>query len=207
MEHIVQNAIKAERLVEARKALRRENKPKGETRPQIREIRRGTYLSQIYNEGENRKEIRTFNPQPVIICHTADKCRNRLSEINYNQIVCQVCSKGDHTANQCRNLMKSQICEKSGHLAKQCRSQDTGVNVCQLCNKAGHIANRCFKFKLNANNLSPQIEARSHLNCQLCERSGHTTATCRIRVDKICTYCKNKGHTIEECQNAIITKE
>ena len=95
--------------------------------------------------------------------------------------------------------MKCQICEKSGHLAKQCRSQDTDTNVCQLCNKAGHIANRCFKFKLNTDNLSPQIEARSHLNCQLCERSGHTAATCRIRVDKICTYCKNKGHTIEEC--------
>ena len=95
--------------------------------------------------------------------------------------------------------MKCQICEKNGHTAKQCRSQDTRANVCQLCNKASHIANRCFQFKLNTDNLSPQIEARSHLNSQLCERSGNTAATCRIRVDKICTYCKNKGHNIEKC--------
>ena len=54
MEHIVQNAIKAERLVEARKALRREGKPKGEATPLTREIRRGAYLSQVYNEGERR---------------------------------------------------------------------------------------------------------------------------------------------------------
>ena len=46
MEHIVQNAIMAERLVEARKALRREGKPKGEATLLTREIRRGAYLSQ-----------------------------------------------------------------------------------------------------------------------------------------------------------------
>ena len=63
MEHIVQNAIKAERLVEARRALRSEDKNNFRTMPQTRELRKNTYLSQIYNSGENKDGVRAFSPQ------------------------------------------------------------------------------------------------------------------------------------------------
>ena len=62
MEHIVQNAIKAERLVEARKALRSEDKNNIRIMLQTRELRKITYLSQIYNSEENKDRVRTFSP-------------------------------------------------------------------------------------------------------------------------------------------------
>ena len=47
MEHIVQIAIKAEKLVEARRALRSEDKNNFRTMPQTRELRKNTYLFQL----------------------------------------------------------------------------------------------------------------------------------------------------------------
>ena len=91
MEHIVQNAIKVERLVEARRALRSENKNNFRTMPQTRELRKNTYLSQIYTSGENKDGIRcAFSPQLVVTCqfcnkigHLSDKCRNRMTRMNH----------------------------------------------------------------------------------------------------------------------------
>ena len=187
MEHIVQNAIKAERLVEARRALRSEDKNNFRTMPQTREFRKNTYLSQIYNSGENKDGVRAFNPQSVVTCqfcnktgHSADKCRNRLTGINHIQVVCQLCNRDGHSASQCKNSIKCQICEKMGHSAKQCRLQTAGISTCQICNKVGHIASRCYQSKAATDRLNSQIESRSLLTCQICGRTGNTAATCRM---------------------------
>ena len=50
MKHPVQNAIEAERLVEVRKVLRRENKNKVKGLPEYKEIKRGTYATQVFKK-------------------------------------------------------------------------------------------------------------------------------------------------------------
>ena len=86
MEHIVQNAIKAERLVETRIALRSEDENNFRIMPQTRELRKNTYISQICNSGDS-----------------ADERRNRLTGINHIQVVCQMCNRDGHSASQCKN--------------------------------------------------------------------------------------------------------
>ena len=93
MEHIVQNAIKAERLVEARRALRRGG-GKFEDSSQHKGVKRGTCVSKIFNAEEREKVRDTFGPQMAAICqfcgkerHMADNCRNRFSRVNLAQIV------------------------------------------------------------------------------------------------------------------------
>ena len=206
MEHIVQNAIKAERLVEARRALRR-GAGTFEDSSQHKGVKRGTYVSQIFNAEEREKVSETFSSQMSTTCqfcgktgHMADKCRNKFSRVNLTQIICQICNKRGHAANQCRNLIKCQVCGKQGHSARLCRSQDTGIDNCQICGKVGHIASRCFQSRPATGRPNPQMEARSHLSCQVCKGIGHTAATCRINMNKNCNYCPTKGHTIEECR-------
>ena len=200
MEHIVQNTIKTERLVDARKALRQEGKGKFENK----ENRRSTYLLQFHNSREISENSRTTNTHSSIICqyyskpgHLANRCRQRISEINYVQVNCKLCNKEGHSASQCRNLSRCQLCDKQGHVTKQCHFQS---NTCQICNKAGHVASRCFQSNSTANRTTAQLEARSQLTGQICSRIEHTAATCRINMDKSCAYCKNNGHTIENCR-------
>ena len=200
MEHIVQNAIKTEILVDARNALRQEGKGKF----QNKEFRRGTYLTHNHNSREMGENSRTTNSHSSIICQycskpglLANRCRQRISEINYVQVNCQLCNKEGHSASQCRNLSRCQLCDKQGHVAKQCHFQS---NTCQICNKAGHVASRCYQSNSAANRKTTQLEARSQLNCQICSRIGHTAATYRIKMHKSCAYCKNNGHTIENCR-------
>ena len=207
MEHIVQNAIKAERLVEARKALRRRDNIRVEALPQHKLIKKGAYVSQIFGTKERVGEGSNFSIQPSVNCqlcnrrgHLAGECRDRPSQINMAQLVCQICNRQGHSANQCRSGVKCQICQKLGHGARQCRFQVTGTSTCQMCNKPGHNASRCFQANPTADKQNSQLEARAHLKWQLCERSGHTAATCRIRTDKSCEYCRTRGHTIEDCR-------
>ena len=206
MQHIVENAIKAERLVEARKALGRGG-GKFEDSSQHKGVIRGTYVSQIVNAEEREKVRDTFGPQMSTICqfcgktgHTADKCRNRFSRVNSAQIVCQICNKEGHAANQCRSLIKCQVCGKQEHSARLCRSQTIGIDNCQTCGKVGHVASRCFQSRPATDRPNPQMEARSNLSCQVCKRIGHIAATCRINMNKNCNYCQTKWHTIEECR-------
>ena len=67
MERIVQNAIKAERLVAARRALRRGG-GKFEDSSQHKGMKRGTYLSQIFHAEERKKVRDTFGPRMAAIC-------------------------------------------------------------------------------------------------------------------------------------------
>ena len=207
MEHIVQNAIKAERLVEARTALRKEGRNKVEGLPQPREIKKGTYVSQVFRDKGNADVRDTYNMRFSVTCQyckkvgrTANTCHDRFSGINLAQVVCQICSKEGHAANQCRNATKCQLCDKSGHSARQCRPQNTRMENCQICGKIGHTANRCFQARPAADRVLPQLEARSLLNCQICNRTGHTAATCRVNINKSCNYCQNRGHSIEDCR-------
>ena len=206
MEHIVQNAIKAERLVETRKALRRGNNIKDEALPQHKLIKKGTYVSQIFGTGERVRERIYFGLQSSVNCqlcnkkgHSASDCRDQPSEINLAQLVCEICNRQGHSANQCRSGVICQICQKLGHGTRQSGSRSLDIGICQICNKPGHTANRCFQSNPTADKMNSQLEARAHLNCQLCERSGNTAATSRIRTDKNCEYCRNRGHTIEDC--------
>ena len=84
MEHIVQNATKAERSVEAKKALRKENKNKTKATPQSRKFRKGTFLSDFHETGGQNIEMRASSSLPFITCqfcdkpgHSASKCRKR----------------------------------------------------------------------------------------------------------------------------------
>ena len=154
MEHIVQKAIKAERLVEARRALRRRDNIRVEALPQHKLIKKGTYVSQIFGTKERAGEGNNFGIQPSVNCqlcnkrgHLAGDCRDRRSQINMAQLVCQICNRQGHSANQCRSGVKCQICQKLGHGARQCRFQVTGISTCQICNKPGHNANRCFQVR------------------------------------------------------------
>ena len=113
MEHIVQNAIKAERLVEARRNLRGEDKNNIKSMHPNREFKKGTYISQVIDSEETKVGVRTISPQSLVICqycnrtgHSADKCRNRITGINYARVVCQLCSRDGHSANQCTTSMK-----------------------------------------------------------------------------------------------------
>ena len=207
MEHIVQNAIKAERLVEARRVLRKEGSEQVGNLPQNKAIRRGTYVSQVFHAERTPEARDSFNMRFSITCqicskvgHTANTRRDRLSRVSLAQLVCQICNKEGHAANRCEVSIKCQICDKLGHSAKQCRSQNIRVENCQICGKAGHIASRCFQVKPPIDRGNFQLEARSQLNCQLCKRTGHTAATCRVNTNKTCAYCQNSGHTIEDCR-------
>ena len=73
MELIVQNAITAERLVEARKALRREPRSKNEVFSQNKDFKRGTYVSQTFKVQEDTKVGITRNPQFQVTCQFCDK--------------------------------------------------------------------------------------------------------------------------------------
>ena len=61
MQHIVENAIKAERLVQARKALRR-GRGKFKDSSQHKGVKQGTYVSQIFNADDmsGKRKTRTF---------------------------------------------------------------------------------------------------------------------------------------------------
>ena len=170
-------------------------------------VKRGTYVSQIFKAEESEKVSDTFSSQMSTICkfcgkkgHTTDKCRNRFTRVHLKQIVCQICNNEGHAANQCRSSIKCQVYGKQGHSARQCRSQSTEIDNCQIWGKVGHIASRCFQLRPATDRPNPQIEARSHLNCQVCKRIGHTAATFRINMNKNCNYCQTKGYTIEECR-------
>ena len=125
MEHIVQNAIKAERLVEDRTALRKKGRNKVEGLPQPREIKKGTYVSQVFRDKGNADVRDTYNMRFSVTCqycnkvgHRANTCHDRFSRINLAQVVCQICSKEGHATNQCMNATKCQLCDKSGcHLS------------------------------------------------------------------------------------------
>ena len=205
MELIVQNAITAERLVKARKALRREPRSKGEVFSQNKDFKRGTYVSQTFNVEEDTKAGITRNPQFQIICqlcdklgHTANNCRNKPNEVNYAQTICQMCNLNEHSAKQCKRMIKCQACGNLGHSARQCQFGNSGTNTCQIFTKVGNVANQCFQFKIMSDRSNPRIEARAQFSCQICERSGHTATTCRVKLDKTCAYCKTKGHVNEE---------
>ena len=113
MEHIVQNAIKAERLVEARRVLRKEGIDQVGNLPQNKAIRRGTYVSQV-SHAERTPEVRdSFNTRFSITCqicgkvgHTASTCRGRLSRVSLAQLVCQICNKEGHAENRCEMSIK-----------------------------------------------------------------------------------------------------
>ena len=172
-----------------------------------REFKKGTNISQVYNSEETKVGVRAISPQLLLICqycnksgHFTDKCRNRITGINYAWVVCQLCSRDGHSANQFTTSIKCQICEKPGHSVRQCRSQSSGMNKCQICSKVGHVANQFYLFKFATDRLNLQIESRLHLNCQICDKVGDTAATCHVKIEKICTYCQNKGRTIEECR-------
>ena len=212
IEHIVQNAIKAERLVEARRAFRR-GESKFDESFQHEGMKRGTYVSQIFNAEERDKVSDTFGSRVADICqfcgktgHTADKCRNKFSKVDLAQIICQICNKQGHAANQCRSLIKCQVCGKQGHSARLCRSQGTGIDNCQICSKVGHIASRCLQSRPATVRSNPQMEARSYLNCQVRKRIGHIAATCRINMNENCNFYQTKGHTIEECRKRQYTE-
>ena len=53
MELVVQNAMKAERLVEARKVLRKETRSKSEVFSQNKDFKIGTYVSQAFKVEED----------------------------------------------------------------------------------------------------------------------------------------------------------
>ena len=203
----MQNAITADRLLEARKALRRETRSKGEVFSQNKDSKRGTYVSQTFKVEKDTKAGITRNPPFPVICqlfdkvgNTANNCRNKPNKVNYAQTICQMCNLSGHSAEQCKRRIKCQACRSLGHSARQCQFGDSSTNTCQICNKVGHVANQCFQFKPLSDRSNPRIEVRAQFNCQICEGSGHTAATCRVKLDKTCGYCKTKGHVIEECR-------
>ena len=149
MKHIVQNAIKAERLVEARRVLRKEGSDRVGNLPQNKTIKRGTYVSQVFHAEINPEARDSFNTRFSITCqisgkvgHTASTCRDRLNRVSLAQLVCQICNKEGHAANHCEISIKCQIFDKLGHSEKQCQSQNIRIENSQICGKVGHIASR-----------------------------------------------------------------
>ena len=63
MEHIFQNAIKAERLVEARRVLRKEGRNEVENLPEHEAIKRETYVSQVFPTEGNPEARNSFDAQ------------------------------------------------------------------------------------------------------------------------------------------------
>ena len=81
--HIMQNAIKAKRLVGARKALRREGNIKIGTVTRHKLIKKGTYVSQISGTKEHIRKRSNFD-----------------SQLSVNS---QLCNKLGHSASECRD--------------------------------------------------------------------------------------------------------
>ena len=82
MEHIVQNAIKSERLVEARTAIRKEGKNKVEGLPQPREIRKSNYVSQVFKAKENADVRDTYNMRSSVAGQYCNKVGQNLSSVS-----------------------------------------------------------------------------------------------------------------------------
>ena len=138
---VVQNAITAERLVEARKALRREPRGRGEIFSQNKDFKRGTYLSQTCKVEEDTKAGITRNPQFQVTCqfcnklgHTANHCRNKPNEVNCAQTICQMCNLNGHSAKQCKRMIKCQACGNLGHSARQCQFENSRILLSYLSN-------------------------------------------------------------------------
>ena len=143
--NIVNNAIKAERFVEAQKKLRLKDQFIKQ-----REVKRTHFCTICKDE-----------------THDAINC-NRQTENK-----CSICNKLGHDTRDCRfknNQITCQICNKNGHSAQTCYSLKTNNPsvICQICNKQGHAANICYHLPTQLNYKQNRFEAKNQLICQLC---------------------------------------
>ena len=216
---VVKDAIKVERILAARRSLRKPG-----VSNEIKQDKKRIYICQICNQSGH--ETNNCNVIPTCsICnkagHSADKClllKTKNEKIEFckicqksghstsqcnKTITCQLCNRVGHTAVQCYKIAICQVCNKQGHIANFCRSQTNSPSVvCQLCSTSGHSADKCFQL----NQKQPSFaNSENKLICQLCHNSGHTAATCKITVT--CTYCQNKGHTVNQCKKRIYNEQ
>ena len=195
MTNIVRNAIKAERDLEAQKALRNSNK----NIIKFKESRRVVNFCQICKAQDHETSHCKTKPITLKTCQVCKKPGHTEETCYFKTNNCQICSMRGHTAINCKNntrIIKCQLCENTGHSAKECRSRPSNNQSCQICQRLGHTANNCMR---NKNNFQPQVNNRAAVSsCQLCRKPGHIASNCYS--NKFCQYCKNKGHIVEECR-------
>lgn len=124
---------------------------------------------------------------------------------------------GNHQNNQNRSgYIVCSICNKPGHTADQCwNNPNSGTRkVCTNCGKAGHTASQCWNSSNNGGQSSNQPNA-----CTTCGRIGHTPETCWHNQrgtsnssnnssngsssgrngPQSCSFCGKRGHTDDVC--------
>lgn len=124
---------------------------------------------------------------------------------------CQVCSKKGHSADRCFKLFPP--------MNSKPLNETPTITVCQVCNKRGHTADKCYRLFPP----SKQNTANTTFFCQLCKNRGHGADTCPIRptptgqqsqtqkntvpqglqfqqtADIKCQICKRNGHGAYIC--------
>lgn len=215
MDDAVKQAVKIERELIARAALRGEKFEDTETKTNKSDKKRSVNVVMV-EEPECQLCKKTG--------HTAKTCS--LNKLNKSQTPetaqntekkpvpeCQICHKLGHSAEKCFKLFPPQNNSAPTINAPM-------ITVCQICYKRGHTADKCFRVFPPSNNKS-QLDASE--NCQLCKNSGHTAATCSrlpqgVRVFSAardsqvpqglryparpiekCQICKQDGHSAHIC--------
>ena len=144
MVNIVKNAIRAERLVEAQRALRSKT---------VVNSSRKIFFCSVCNS--NNHDAKNYDKQKL--------------EVK----ICQICNRFGHAARNCfqvknylPNEVECQFCDKQGHSAKECpqlkfdlikninnKFEQTSINnpqiICNYCKKEGHMVKECMRRKFS----------------------------------------------------------
>lgn len=208
MNEMVKRAVKIEKQLSARGALRSE---------------RGESSSARGNKNENKRQVNLVTAEEPM-CQICKRTGHRADTCTYNkqhnsQAPPLPAKKADE-----KNIPTCQSCNKIGHTADKCFKlfppnnnkppDGTTIVICQACNKRGHTADRCFQL------FPPEIKEQKIITCQICKNPGHMALNCPrlIKNSSIsqqgqvpnslryqnppiikCQICKKDGHTAHIC--------
>lgn len=205
MDDLVKKAVKIEKHLSARGALRGEGSGsrgnKNENKRQVNVVTAEESVCQICKRTGHRADTCTYNKQ-----HNPQAPPNPTRKDDEKNIpTCQACNKIGHTADKCFKLFPQ---------TNNKPSDGSSITICQVCNKRGHTADRCFKL------FPPEIKEQKIITCQICKNSGHTALECSRLPQKSqltqqaqvpnslryqhppiikCQICKKDGHTAHIC--------
>lgn len=169
IDDAVKEAVKIEREIAARAALRGEKTSPPEPRGNKTEKRNVNVVISEETICQVCKKTGHIAPTcPTLKQNNAQsgETQEQKTEPKRNA-VCQVCNKIGHSADKCFKLYPPQSKNQATIPAPM-------ITVCQVCNKRGHTADKCFRI------FPPGIKdpSNSAEMCQLCKKPGHSAANC-----------------------------
>lgn len=169
IDDAVKEAVKIEREIAARAALRGEKISPPEPRGNKTDKRNVN----VVTSEETTCQVCKKTGHTAPTCPTLKQNNAQLSGTQEQKpeqkinTVCQMCNKIGHFADKCFKLFPPQNKNQATIPAPM-------ITVCQVCNKRGHTADKCFRiFPPGTKNPSNSAET-----CQLCKKPGHSAANC-----------------------------